>query len=268
MFPGMNTDSSSHQSAESLLQAFAVRTLDLDEVVLEFAQTERTLLRQVQARATESPQKVDTTDLGLHLGGPRLELLVKLHERLGRTLRVTLALQRRIETGWPRRSAADERRAVARRKVERAVSARIREEFDEPAEQLLRDLHEKLWDPELEEMLDSLPVDEVIAVIARDFAAAREELAGLKPPAEPAGYEGSPSPGDLDGSEGIGPPPSALPTPPPLGGGGPAAPRAWPAGVVNPPAHAYEPWTAEDAELERKQKAWDRKMARAGPFKG
>jgi hypothetical protein len=216
MFPGMNTEPSSHPSAESLLQAFAETTLAMNSVVVEFAETERALLRQVQARATESPQKVDTTDLGLHLGGPRLELLVKLHERLGRTLRVTLALQRRIETGWPRRSAADERRAVARRKVERAVSARIREEFDEPAEQLLRDLREKLWDPEVEEMLDSLPVDEVIAVIARDFAAAQAELAGLKPPAEPAGYEGPPSPEDLDGSEGIRPPPSALPTPPPL----------------------------------------------------
>ena len=179
----MSLEPSAQSSAEDLLQAFALNTMALDAVVIELAQAERALVARVQARAGgASVQDADTTDLALRLAGERMPGLVQMHERLGRALRLTLALKRRIATGWPRRGEADDRRALARRQVERAVSARIRAEFDEPAERL-RVLEERLWDPGVEAMLDSMPVADVIAEIGRELMAAQAEVAGWAAPA-------------------------------------------------------------------------------------
>ena len=177
----MSTDSSP-SSAEDLLQAFSVNTLTTDNLVVAFVGAERALLERVQRRAVASAQGVDTTDLALKLGGDRLLLLVQMHEKLGRTLRLTIALKRRIETGWPRRGEADDRRAMARRQVERSVGDKIRAERGEAAERLLRELHERLWDPGVEAMLDSMPIEDVIAAIAREFAAVKTEVDAWVPP--------------------------------------------------------------------------------------
>ena len=231
----MSLESSAQSSAEDLLQAFALNTMALDAVVIELAQAERALVARVQARACgSSVQDADTTDLALRLAGERMPGLVQMHERLGRALRLTLALQRRIATGWPRRGAADDRRALARRQVERAVGARIRAECDEPAERL-RVLEERLWDPGVEAMLDSMPVADVIAEIGRELAAAQAEVAGWGAPVAGAASPSGPH------SEFVAPTPH--PNPLPQGERGQTAPRrAWPAGMVNPPPHDYEPW--------------------------
>ena len=234
--------SSSSSSAEDLLQAFAVNTMALDAVVIELAQAERALVARVQARAAGlSVQDADTTDLALRLAGERMP---------------GLALKRRIETGWPRRGEADDRRAMARRQVEQAVGARIRAEFDEPAERL-RLLEERLWDPGLEAMLDSMPVEDVIAEIGRALLAIRVEVAGW---AAPAAVEARSPTGPH--SEVVAPPPHpALPghstgqagprnlgplRPLPRGEREQKAPRGWPAGMVNPPPHEYERWLDRD----------------------
>ncbi len=249
----MSLEASSLSSAEDLLQAFAVNTMALDAVVIELAQAERALVARVQARAAGlSAQDADTTDLALRLAGERMPGLVQVHERLGRSLRLTLALKRRIETGWPRRGEADDRRAMARRQVEQAVGARIRAEFDEPAERL-RLLEKRLWDPGLEAMLDSMPVEDVIAEIGRALL----EVAGW---AAPAAVEARSPTGPC--SEVVAPPPHpALPghstgqagprnlgplRPLPRGEREQVAPRGWPAGMVNPPPHEYEPWRPDD----------------------
>ncbi len=238
----MSLEASSLSSAEDLLQAFAVNTMALDAVVIELAQAERALLARVQARGGGlAVRDVDTTDLALRLAGERVPGLVRMHERLGRSLRLTLALKRRIETGWPRRGEADDRRAMARRQVEQAVGARIRAEFDEPAERL-RLLEERLWDPGLEAMLDSMPVEDVIAEIGRGLTAVEAELAGWTGPAAVEEYSSSG-------------PHAAFVAPPPLPQGErekmPVR-RGWPAGMVNPPPHEYELWRPEDEEGRRR----------------
>ena len=253
----MSLEASSFSSAEDLLQAFAVNTMALDAVVIELAQAERALVARVQARAAGlSVQDADTTDLALRLAGERMPGLVQVHERLGRSLRLTLALKRRIETGWPRRGEADDRRAMARRQVEQAVGARIRAEFDEPAERL-RLLEERLWDPGLEAMLDSMPVEAVIAEIGRALTAVGAEVTGWGGPAgeetiSPTGPHSefvAPDPhpalpGHSTGQAG----PRNLGTlrPLPQGEREQKAPRGWPAGMVNPPPHEYERWLDRD----------------------
>ncbi len=243
----MTLEPAPNSSAEDLLQAFAVNTMALDAVVVGLAQAERALVAKVQAGADgSSVREFDTTDLALRLAGERVPGLVQMHERLGRTLRLTLALQRRIETGWPRRGEVDDRRAMARRQVERAVGAQIRAAFDEPAERL-RMLEERLWDPGVEAMLVSMPVEDLIAEIGRELTAARAEVASLASPraggevASSGPYAGfaapaAPHPGPLQKRERE-----------------KIAPRrAWPAGMVNPPPGGYAPWRLDHDEGRRR----------------
>ena len=233
-------------SAEDLLQAFAVNTMALDAVVIELAQAERALVARVQAWAAGlSVQDADTTDLALQLAGERMPGLVQMHERLGRSLRLTLALRRRIETGWPRRGEADDRRVRARRQVEQAVGARIRAEFDEPAERL-RLLEERLWDPGLEAMLDSMPVEAVIAEIGRGLTAVEAEVAGWTAPVAVEEYSSSGPHAAF-----VAPPPHPRPLPQGEREQMPVR-RGWPAGMVNPPPHEYELWRPEDEEGRRR----------------
>ncbi len=120
---------------------------------------------------------------------PRTESLSRAHDRLSRAVRRTVALRRRLQTGWPRAGKADDRPALVRRQVARGVADRIRQESDgEAAERLFDDLYERLDDPTLAEDLLTLPVEEVVRRICRDLGLAIAKL--------PALAAQSPEPGD------------------------------------------------------------------------
>jgi hypothetical protein len=132
-----------------------------------------------------------------------------LFETLARTMRRTVALQRRIseDRRARRRERIVERKAQVRQVVTKAIEAKVakpdatpveRERLDVEREDLLRDLKERLDDPEFETMI-FLPIPETVMLICREMdipvpepwaahalAAARAEIAArAKPPKPP-----------------------------------------------------------------------------------
>jgi hypothetical protein len=137
-----------------------------------------------------------------------------LFETLARTMRRTVALQRRIseDRRKRRRERVVERKAQVRQVVTKAIEAKVaqakvagpdatpveRERLDADREDLLRDLKERLDDPEFETMV-LLPVYETVALICRELdipvpapwaeralAEARAEIAArVRPPKPP-----------------------------------------------------------------------------------
>jgi hypothetical protein len=133
-----------------------------------------------------------------------------LFETLARTMRRTVALQRRIseDRRARRRERITERKAQVRQVVTKAIEAKVapgpyatpadRERLGVERENLLRDLKERLDDPEIETMV-VLPVYETVTLICREMdipvpepwaaralAEARAEIAArAKPPKPP-----------------------------------------------------------------------------------
>jgi hypothetical protein len=133
-----------------------------------------------------------------------------LFETLARTMRRTVALQRRIseDRRARRRARITERKAQVRQAVTKAIDAKAaarpqatqadRDHRDAEREDLLRDLKERLDDPEFETMVH-LPVFETVTLICREMeipvpepwaaqalAAARAEIAARARPPKPA----------------------------------------------------------------------------------
>ena len=98
------------------------------------------------AEAADAGRAADAITAATGPAAPRLALLSRAMDRLTRSLRYTIALKQRLQAGWPRPRAADDRPAMLRRQVARGVTSMIRhaapgEENAEPAERLFRELY-------------------------------------------------------------------------------------------------------------------------------
>ena len=108
---------------------------------------------------------------------PRVDRLTRALERVSRLVRRCIALQKRMEAGWPRARSADDRPAMMRRQVKRAVSEVIRRvsDSDDTAERLFDDLYERLDDPAFEQALLDWPVADIVRQVCRDLGLAVNE---------------------------------------------------------------------------------------------
>ncbi len=146
------------------------------------------------AEAAEVGQAIDDTTAAMAQATPHVKGLSRALDGLTRSMRRLIALHQRVQAGWPRPRAADDRPAMLRRQVARGVTTMIRhaapgEENAEAAERLFDDLYERLDDPAWADDLQSLPVEEVVRRICRDLglvAAALPRLAAQPPYAAPA----------------------------------------------------------------------------------
>ncbi len=142
------------------------------------------------AEAAATGQAIDDTTAAMAQAVPHTNTLARALDQLSRSLRRTLALKQRIQAGWPRARAADDRPAMLRRQVARGVTTMIRHAADgDAAERLFDDLYERLDDPAWADDLQSLPVEEVVRRICRDLGlvtAALPRLAAQPPYAAPA----------------------------------------------------------------------------------
>ncbi len=97
----------------------------------------------------------------------RANIIAATFAKVSRSIRLTVAMAERLDRGWARRSAADDREAMARRQVARRVTEVIGHQADgERAERLTEALTERL---DVADELSSRPIEEVITEICRDL---------------------------------------------------------------------------------------------------
>ena len=140
--------------------------------------------------AAEAGQAVDAVTTAMAQAVPRTEILARALDWLSRSVRRTIALSKRMQSGWPR-AAADDRQAMLRRQVARGVGDQIRQQADgEAAERLFDELAERLDDPALAEEIQTLPVEQVVRRLCRDLGLVAAALSTLtdhqKPPFSPS----------------------------------------------------------------------------------
>ena len=122
---------------------------------------------------------------------PRIEVLARAFDRVSRSVRRSVALLRRMEAGWPRGAAVDDRPAMERRQVARAVGEAIRREADgEAAERLFDELAERLDEPGFADETAGLPVDEVVRRICCELGLVVEAVQGVAAGLPGAGVRG------------------------------------------------------------------------------
>ena len=158
------------------------------------------------AAALEAGQAIDAVTTAMAQAVPRTEILARALDRLARSVRRTVALRKRMQAGWPR-ATADNRPAMLRRQVARAVADQIRQQADgETAERLFDELDERLDDPTLAEDLQSFPVEQVVRRVCRDLGLVAAALQPLTRPQKPP-YPPSPVLRGRSGQRFHGPPP-------------------------------------------------------------
>jgi hypothetical protein len=136
------------------------------------------------AEATLAGHSVDGVAEAMTRSVPRVEILARALDRISRSVRHSIALMRRMQAGWPHRS--DNRAVMVRRQIGRAVAEVIRRESDgEAAERLFDELAERLDDPERQDAILALPVDQVVRRICRDLGLTAAALAPLAEPPPP-----------------------------------------------------------------------------------
>ena len=136
------------------------------------------------AEAILAGHSVDGVAEAMTRSVPRVEILARALDRISRSVRHSIALMRRMQAGWPRSS--DNRAVMVRRQIGRAVAEVIRRESDgEAAERLFDELAERLDDPELQDAILALPVDQVVRRICRDLGLTAAALVPLAEPPPP-----------------------------------------------------------------------------------
>ena len=142
--------------------------------------------------AEAAGRDVDAVTDAMGQAVPRAEVLARALDRVSRSVRRTVALIQRMQAGWPRASAADDRQAMLRRQVARGVAEVIRRESDgEAAERLFDDLAERLDDPGVAEEIGVLPEQEVVRRICRALGLGMDairEMGGTLPPTPEDGW--------------------------------------------------------------------------------
>ena len=143
------------------------------------------------AEAIEADRAAAAAAEARHTVVARADVVTRAFARIARCIRLTVAQAERLDRGWARPTRSDDRRAMARRQVARAVADVIaREAEGERAERLTESLTERLESPDWEDEFEDLPVEEVITRICRDL--------GLDPV---RGTVKSPLPGDISQAE-------------------------------------------------------------------
>jgi hypothetical protein len=90
--------------------------------------------------------------------------------RVARSIRLTVAMAERLDRGWARRSAADDRHAMAKRQIARGVEDAItRTAQGEEAAALRERLTDRLDSPDWEDLLEDRDPQEVMDIICRDI---------------------------------------------------------------------------------------------------
>ena len=120
--------------------------------------------------ARDAGLAVDSAEEALSAVSPRIEAAGRVFDRVSRSVRRTVALVQRLDTGWlPRGGGPDDRLAMARRQVARSVGEAIAQHATgEVAERLFDDLDDRLDAAALDGLLDG-PVEEVVAAICREL---------------------------------------------------------------------------------------------------
>ena len=100
----------------------------------------------------------------------RTEAVTRAFARVSRAIRLTIHLAERLDRGWARRSATDDRQTMARRQIARDVADAIAREGDaERAERLTEALATRLESPEIEAAIAHRPVGDIVREICRDL---------------------------------------------------------------------------------------------------
>ena len=119
------------------------------------------------AEAIEQDRAYAAASEARHTVVARAEIITGIFAKVSRSIRLTVAMAERLDRGWARRSAADDRDAMARRQVARQVAEVIEHQADsERAERLTEALTERL---DTEDELAGRPVEEVVTEICRDL---------------------------------------------------------------------------------------------------
>ena len=92
------------------------------------------------------------------------------YARTSRAIRLTILLAERLDRGWARRSAADDRQTMAKRQIARGIQDAIaRETEGERADDLISALAERLETLDTEHEFPNRTAEEIIALICRDL---------------------------------------------------------------------------------------------------
>ena len=132
------------------------------------------------SQALVDGQGMDAVEAAVSAAVPRVEVLARALDRVGRSVRRSVALRRRLDAGWPRHAGSDDRQAMVRRQVARGVSEAIRSRADgEAAERLFDELAARLDDPAWPDEVLGLPVDAVVQQICLALGLGAEAVRGL-----------------------------------------------------------------------------------------
>lgn len=172
-----------------------VRLMEVEQAAVEVIAHWLPMADAAASDTLAAAQGVDAVDAALAVAAPRIEILARALDRMSRSVRHSVALLRRMQSGWPRAARADDRLAMTRRQVGRGVAEVIRRESrGVAAERLFDDLAVRLEDPDWDADLGSLPVEEAVRRICRDLGLAADALRGVAPGRE--GEAGEPTGSD------------------------------------------------------------------------
>ena len=100
----------------------------------------------------------------------RVEVVTRAFVQVSRAIRRTVLLAERLDRGWARRSAADDRHAMAKRQIARGVADAIAGAADGArAEAVTESLAERLEAMDTLDDIGSRPAEELIGEICRDL---------------------------------------------------------------------------------------------------
>jgi hypothetical protein len=200
MSPAMSDTTTPTPSDDAMLSELATLGMRAARVVVRLMEIEQQAADMVAGwlagpkheltsmhEAITAGQALDAVNTAMRETVPRAELLARALDRVSRSVRRNIALQRRLQAGWPR-TGSDDRGAMLRRQVARGVAEAIRRETDgEAAERLFDELAERLDEPGFAEVALALPVAEIVRRICRDLGladGAARDLGGAPPPAD------------------------------------------------------------------------------------
>jgi hypothetical protein len=113
----------------------------------------------------------------------RTAVMAEAYAQVSRGVRRCVLLVERMDRGWARYGAADDRDALTRRQVRRGVSDAIEREASGEQRDTLRDtLAERLDAMDRLDEIGDRPVDEIIAAICRDLGIAADRLRAAHQP--------------------------------------------------------------------------------------
>lgn len=122
------------------------------------------------AEAIEADRVAAAAAEGMQTVVARAETITGSFARVSRSIRLTVLLAERIERGWARLGAADDRQAMARRQIVRGVADAIGCQAEgERADRLGEALAERMEQLDAEDGILERPAEEIIRAICRDL---------------------------------------------------------------------------------------------------